>query len=44
MESCSVTAVGVEVLPVQKLLLGVDLHTPAKIYIDFLPVGVAWIF
>ena len=35
---------GVEVLPVQKLLLGVDFHPPAKIHIDFLPVGMAWVF
>ena len=31
---------GVEVLTVQKLLLGVDLHTPAEIHVDFLTVGV----
>ena len=35
---------GIEVLPVQKLLLGVDLHAPAKIYVDFLTVGVGRIF
>ena len=35
---------GVEVLTVQKLLLGVDLHTPAEIHINFLTVGVGRIF
>ena len=35
---------GVEVLSVQKLLFGVDLHTPAKIHIDFLAVWVARVF
>ena len=35
---------GVEVLTVQKLLLGVNLHTPAKIHIDFLAVGVGCVF
>ena len=35
---------GVEVLTVQKLLLGVDLHTPAEIHVDFLTVGVGRIF
>lgn len=34
----------VEVLSVQKLLLGIDFHPPAKIHIDFLPVGVARVF
>ena len=35
---------GVEILSVQKLLLGIDFHPPAKIHIDFLPVGVARVF
>ena len=35
---------GVEVLTVQKLLLGVDLHTPAESHINFLTVGVGRIF
>ena len=35
---------GVEVLAVQKLLLGIDFHPPAKIHIDFLAVGVARVF
>ncbi len=29
---------GVEVLPVQKLLLGINFHTPAEIYVNFLTV------
>ncbi len=35
---------GVEVLTVQKLLLGVDLQTPAEIHVDFLTVGVGCVF
>ena len=35
---------GIEVLPVQKLLLGVDLHAPAKIHINFLTVGMLRVF
>ena len=35
---------GVEVLTVQKLLLGVDLHTPAEIHVDFLAVGMGGVF
>ena len=35
---------GIEVLPVQKLLLGVDLHAPAKIHINFLTVGMLCVF
>ena len=31
---------GIEVLTVQKLLLSVDLHTPAEIHVDLLTVGV----
>ena len=34
----------IEVLTVQKLLLGVDLHAPAEIHIDFLTVGVGCVF
>ena len=35
---------GVEVLPVQKLLLGVDLHASAEIHVDFLTVGMGRVF
>ena len=35
---------GVEVLTVQKLLLGVNLHTPAEIHVDFLTVGMGCVF
>ena len=35
---------GVEVLTIQKLLLGVDLHAPAEIHVDFLTVGVGCVF
>ena len=35
---------GIEVLPVQKLLLGVYLHAPAKIHINFLTVGMLRVF
>ena len=35
---------GVEVLTVQKLLLGVDVHAPTEIHVDFLTVGVGRIF
>ena len=35
---------GVEVLTVQKLLLGVDLHAPAEIHVDFLTVGMGSVF
>ena len=35
---------GVKVLTVQKLLLGVDLHAPAEIHVDFLTVGVGGVF
>ena len=35
---------GIEVLSVQKLLLGVYLHAPAKIHVDFLTVGMLRVF
>ena len=35
---------GVEVLTVQKLLLGVNLHTPAEIHVNLLTVGVGCVF
>ena len=35
---------GVEVLTVQKLLLGVDLHTSTEIHVDFLTVGMGRVF
>ena len=35
---------GIEVLTVQKLLLGIDLHAPAKIHVDFLTVGMLRVF
>ena len=35
---------GIEILAVQKLLLGVDLHAPAKIHVDFLTVGMLRVF
>ena len=35
---------GIEVLTVQKLLLGIDLHAPAKIHVDFLAVWMLGIF
>ena len=34
----------IEILPVQKLLLGIDLHAPAKIHVDFLAVWMLGIF
>ena len=35
---------GVEVLTVQKFLLGVNLHTPAEIHVNLLTVGVGCVF
>ena len=35
---------GVEVLTVQKLLLGVNLYTPAEIHVNLLTVGVGCVF